>query len=139
MDAWPSVHFGKNSEEKPARSRSFLNLAPGSFGQEGEGKLESSQSIATTTQGHFVVADEEDIKFYNPDCAKCLFSFCPEPGFVVKDVTTDNLDNLYVLFFWRIYIFDNQANKRGILYLKGPFRGISVTVNEEQNVFVLAG
>ena len=46
---------------------------------------------------------------------------------------------LYVIFVWRIYIFDNQANKRGILYLKGPFRGISVTVNEDQNVFVLAG
>ena len=135
FDIWPCINFGRYSTIKPEQDGDFLQLVPWSFGQEGEGKLESPQSITTTTHGDFIVADKDVVKVFNHG-GQFVHSFIPEPGCAAKDVATDHLDSLYVLFSTRIYAFDKQAKRRRVLYLEEGFVGESITINVEQSVFV---
>ena len=135
FNTWPCINFGKDSRIRPERR--LLNLVPWSFaiGQDGEGKWESPQSITTTAHGDFIVADKDVIKVFNHG-GKFVHSFIPESGCVAKDVITEHLDNLYVLFSSRIYVFDKQAKRSRVFYLEEGFDGKSVAVNSEQKVFV---
>ena len=122
FDSWPYM-------------RQDVDIHPWSFGEAGEGKLQCPRSITSTSQGDFIVADKEDIKFFNQR-GEFLYSTNHEAG-CVKDVTTDDLDNLYLLMPSQMHVFDKQAKLRRSFKVGGEYKGISVTVNEDRKVFVL--
>ena len=164
---WSSIDIGEEKVDPLRDSRMISKLrdlnmerccVTWAFGQEGddEHKLKKPADIAFNSRGHFVVADKDgrDVKVFNSS-GKFLYSLAPptvntnqDPLFVPWSVATDSDDNVYVLVRpqkggllvveWRIvYVFDKHGNLVRKFRLRGEFVGWYVTVNEENNVFVL--
>ena len=164
---WSSIDIGEEKVDPLRDSRMISKLrnlnmerccVTWAFGQEGddEHKLKKPADIAFNSRGHFVVADKDgrDVKVFNSS-GKFLYSLAPptvntnqDPLFVPWSVATDSDDNVYVLVRpqkggllvveWRIvYVFDKHGNLVRKFRLRVEFVGWYVTVNEENNVFVL--
>lgn len=95
FDSWPYM-------------RQDVDIHPWSFGEAREGKLQYPRSITSTSQGDFIAADMEDIKFFNQR-GEFLYSTNHEAG-CVKDVTTDDLDNLHLLMPSQMKCLINKPN-----------------------------
>ena len=143
--AWPTVNIGER-EVNPLRDRGIFTgiihsrVLPWSFGQEGEEehKLKRPQSIRTNSKGQFIVADCNNIKLFDSD-GKFLFSCTPRTLGLIKDVAYDQEDNLFVLTTdlpSKVAVFNKEGHRKRCFSLKEG-DGISVTVNENQRVFVL--
>lgn len=159
LETWPLIKIREqnvNLATPRGSNRFHSRILPLSFGQEGEEeqKLTRPQSITTNTTGQFIVADNNRIKVF--DCnGKFLSSFCATtaPEEIIKDVHVAT-DKVFVLTSYYRTIMDHRGRVASITYSSkvtvfdtgdNPqtfdvwpnFTGISVTVNENQRVFVL--
>lgn len=151
VEAWPRIKIREQNVNLaiPKGDNCFhSHVLPLSYGQEGEEeqKLTWPQSITTNTTGQFIVADNNRIKVF--DCnGKSLFSFCAttEVEDIIKDVHVAT-DNVFVLTIsYKTFRFPSSKvtvyDEEGHLYQSSDVwpnsSGISVTVNENQRVFVL--
>ena len=167
---WPCVNtkrrraFGVGEKVDPLRDSRVTNalrelrmehccVTPWSFGQEGEeeNRLKDSRGIVTSTEGEFIIADQEDhnIKVFDRG-GKFKHSFCPLPvdeltNIHVRDLAIDKNDCLYVLvkvrdLAWakenRVVMFEKSGKRhKGFLLRKG-FSGRNLTVNDNNKVLV---
>ena len=106
---------------------------PSSFGQEGEEehKLKSQRGIAANSSGQFIVGDINKVKMFYPTGHFIQHFSLPnddvETNLFIRDVATDNKDNIYVLVECEktgskefvVYKFNNTAD----LHHKFPVRG----------------
>ena len=106
---------------------------PWSFGQEGEEehKLKRPPGIATNSSGQFIVGDINEVKMFDPTGQFIKHFSLPnddaETKLYIRDVATDNKDNIYVLVKCKkktgskefvVYEFSNTAD----LHHKFPVR-----------------
>ena len=153
FDTWPCINIGKkevNPLIQQGASHFCSSVRPWSFGQKGEEehKIKHPQSITTNTQGQYIVAEYDCIKVF--DCGG-NFVYCLTISdellrlvggtILLKDVATDHQDNVYVLanstLCSRIHVFDKHGNKCRHFDLRGIIEGKLVTVDRNENVFVL--
>ena len=144
FDTWPGVtekkiNLIKNDDK--VETWSF------SFGHEGKGKQKLAwppKSIATNTQGEFIIAEKSypDLKVFNQDGK--ILTLLPVDSYSIVKVVTDHLDNIYVLNRSHVNVIYSQPPKHQlkrcrVFYLhKFPtFEGVSLTVNKKKDIFAL--
>ena len=142
--SWPAVDIGEGRVD-PLRDERVAEVlckqgmehclvTPWSFGQEGkeEHKLKDPTGIATNSSGQFIVGDEGDngVKVFDPSGQFIQHLSLPNDDVKTKlhirDVATDNKDNIYVLGYEKktgsegfvVYEFSNTAD----LHHKFPVR-----------------
>ena len=141
---WPAVDIGEDKVDplrdgrvaKVLRKQGMEHclVTPWSFGQEGkeEHKLKNPTGIATNSSGQFIVGDEgdSDLKMFDPSGQFIQYLRLPNDDvktkLYIRDVTTDNKDNIYVLGCEKktgseefvVYEFSNTAD----LHHKFPVR-----------------
>ena len=145
FDNWPGVTEKKiNLIKDDVEVETWLF----SFGHEGKGedKLDcTSKSIATNTQGDFIISETSftnRLKVFNQNG-----KFTPNPDFpflrpyeIIVDIVTDHLDNIYVLFKSKVQVISSQPPKhRLFLHWQGRslFEGLSLAVNKKEDIFAL--
>ena len=142
---WPAVDIGEDKVDplRDGRVAKVLSkqgmehclVTPWSFGQEGkeEHKLKNPRGIATNSSGQFIVGDygDNDVKMFDPSGQFIQYLRLPNDDvktkLYIRDVTTDNKDNIYVLGYeeetgsegFVVYEFSNTAD----LHHKFPVRG----------------
>ena len=142
---WPAVDIGEDKVDplRDGRVAKVLSkqgmehclVTPWSFGQEGkeEHKLKNPRGIATNSSGQFIVGDygDNDVKMFDPSGQFIQYLRLPNDDvktkLYIRDVTTDNKDNIYVLVKYEkkgrsvgfvVYEFSNTAD----LHHKFPVR-----------------
>ena len=147
FDNWPGVTEKKINlikDDDKVETWSF------SFGHKGKGKQRLDcppKSIATNTQGDFIIAETgyPDLKVFNQDGKLWTllrtvptFPILSRHGSIVE-VVTDHLDNVYVLFKSEVYVIYSQSPKQSSFQLQdwNVFEGLSLTVNKKEDIFVL--
>lgn len=154
---WPCVDTGEEQVDplRDARVAEILrkqdmvhSFVPSSLGRAGarEQRVSLPRSIASTTQGHYIVGDigDRNVKAFDRS-GKYLYSLeCPgtdEHGSRnVVDVATDQEANVYVLVSRRneseVYVFNRDGQYQRQFELNNGFRCHKVTV-EDSMVLVL--
>ena len=154
---WPCVILGEEQLD-PLRDVRVVKMmrklhkqqscALWSFGQEEGHRLTSPQSIAATTRGQFVVADNLncELKVYDSK-GKCLSHFPllgnddKEAVVGVRSVATDQNDRMYILVDSRpantVYVLSDTQTNRNCFSLEERLRGRSLTGNNNNQVLVL--
>ena len=112
---WPAVDIGEDKVDplRDGRVAKVLSkqgmehclVTPWSFGQEGkeEHKLKNPTGIATNSSGQFIVGDysDNDVKVFDPSGQFIQHFSLPNDDvktkLYIRDVATDNKDNIYVL------------------------------------------
>ena len=120
-----------------------------SFGQEEGLKLKGPLSIAANTREQFVVADKIncELKVYD-NKGTCLSHWSPlskndKAASVVKvrSVATDQNDRIYILVDSRpantVYVFSDTQTNRNCCSLEKRLKGLSLAVNNQNEVLVL--
>lgn len=144
FDNWPGVTEKKINlikDDDKVETWSF------SFGHKGKGKQRldcPTQSIATNSQGDFIIAESSfsNLKVFNQD-GKLWKLLTPDPAFSlhgpIVDVVTDHLDNVYVLFKSEVHVIYSQPPMHRTFYLKewDMYKGLSLTVNKKGDIFAL--
>ena len=143
---WPAVDIGEDKVD-PVRDRRVAQVlskqgmehccvTPWSFGQEGgeKHKLKVAFGIATNSSGQLIVGDSNEVKMFDPNGHFIQHFSLPnddiETKFHIRDVATDNKDNIYVLVTCKkkktelstelfVYKFNNTAD----LHHKFPVSG----------------
>ena len=147
FDNWPGVTEKKiNLIKDDDKVETWLF----SFGHKGKGKQRLDcppQSIATNTQGDFIIAETDypDLKVFNQDGKLWkLLRTVPtfpilSPHASIVEVVTDHLDNVYVLFESEVHVIYSQSAKHRTFHLQewNVFEGLSLTVNKKEDIFVL--
>lgn len=142
LEAWPCV----NIEEKKVNPSTRLGenffqscVFPRSFGQKGEEdhRLKRPHGITTNSKSQFIVADNSAIKMF--DCSGKFMLSLSSVFDGIGDVATDRDDNIYAMTFSSLIIVFDKEGKLDRFFGVRPieYRGISVTVNGNQKVFVL--
>lgn len=147
FDNWPEVTERKINVIKNDYKVETWSF---SFGHEGKGKQKLDcppKSIATSTQGDFIIAERScfNLKVFNQDGKlRNLLELVPAfPTFPlhgpIVDVVTDHLDNVYVLFKSEVHVIYSQPPKHRTFHLQewNVFEGLSLTVNKKEDIFVL--
>ena len=152
---WPALNIREADPLRDGRVAEVLRkqgmghcYVPWSFGQEGEEEhnLKNPLGIATNSSGQFIVGDINEVKMFDPT-GQFIRHFSisnndVETKLHIRDVATDNKDNVYVLVEWEkksgsvAYEFSNTAD----LHHKFPVRGVfcnGLTVNNNK-VLVLS-
>ena len=137
---WPPVDIGEDKVD-PLRDGRLANVlreqgmehcyvTPWSFGQEGEEehRLKKPLGIATNSSGQFIVGDINEVKMFDPTGQFIQHFILPnddvQTELYIRDVATDNKDNIYVLVAncksqeFVVYEFSNVAD----LHHKFPVR-----------------
>ena len=144
FDTWPGVtekkiNLIKNDDK--VETWSF------SFGHEGKGKQKLAwppKSIATNTQGEFIIAEKSypDLKVFNQDGK--ILTLLPVDSYSIVKVVTDHLDNIYVLNRSHVNVIYSQPPKHQLkrcrvfcLHKFPTFEGVSLTVNKKKDIFAL--
>ena len=153
----PGVHIGKELIDplrdlkvaEVLRRRGMKDVsALWSFGESGDGKVKFPQSIATNTQGDFIVADSGDIKIKVFDSGgNFRYSFryvLNDDKHETIDLDTDEAGNMYLLVtvneMYEVYVFDKHGNWQLNFPLKEASKGRAVAVDRGTgNVLVLEG
>ena len=111
---WPAVDIGEDKVD-PVRDRRIAKVlnkqgmghccvTPWSFGQEGEEehKLKNPRGIARNSNGQFIVGDINKVKMFDPTGQFMQHFSLPnddvETELYIRDVATDNKDNIYM--YW---------------------------------------
>lgn len=119
-----------------------------SFGQKGDERLKFPQSIATNTQGNFIVADSGDrkIKVFDRSGNFLYFFRCvlTDDKHETLDLDTDGVGNMYLLVIengmYNVYAFDKHGNWQWNFPLKKTSKGRALAVESKTgNVLVLEG
>lgn len=158
---WPTINHGKEEIDPlrdPRLRETLQNQDMGhcsviwSFGQEGEKeqhRLKLPCSIATNSQGQFLVVDVTATKVFHSS-GKFVYSLClaTDDKFesVTVDIDTDRNDNLYLLvsmanegykrqkdFWYEVYVFDKDGNLCFIFPLRKKSKGRKLTVNSTRD------
>ena len=143
FDNWPGVTEKKINlikDDNKVETWSF------SFGHEGKGKQRLDcppKSIATNTQGDFIIAERSypDLKVFNQDGT--FWTLLPVDSYSIVKVVTDHLDNIYVLNRSHVNVIYSQPNKHQLkrrmfhLHKFNKFEGLSLTVNKKKDIFAL--
>ena len=133
---WPALNIGEVDPLRDGRVAKVLRkqemehcYVPWSFGHEGEEehKLKNPGGIATNSSGQFIVGDIIEVKMFDPTGQFIQHFILPnddvEAKLGIRDVVTDNKDNIYVLVQCIkktvVYEFSNTAD----LHHKFPVRG----------------
>ena len=122
-------------------------VTPCSFGQEGEEEhmLKIPCGIATNSSGQFIVGDINEIKMFDPNGHFIQHLSLPndevETKLYIRDVATDNKDNIYVLVKcakktasekFVVYEFSNTADLHHKFPVRGEYWVIGLTVTNSK-------
>ena len=144
LSNWPCVIMGEEKVD-PLRDERVAEVlrrqgmehccvTPWSFGQEDEEehKLKDPRGIATNSSGQLIVGESNEVKMFDPNGQFIQHFSLPnddvETELYIRDVATDNKDNIYVLVRCKkktgseefvVYKFSNTAD----LHHKFPVRG----------------
>ena len=152
----PAVDIGEEKVD-PLRDRRVAKVlreqgmehccvTPWSFGQEGEEehKLKNPRGIATNSSGQFIVGDITEVNNFDPTGQFIrhfsLLNDDVETKLAIRDVATDNKDNIYILVIcWKktgseefvVYEFSNTADLHHKFPVRGEFRSRLTVTNSK--------
>lgn len=156
---WPCIAVGDDRID-PLHDRTMEHCClTWSFGQKGEEehKLKFAWSIASNSQGQFIVGDRVDrnikVFYESGELQYCLYPFVDEVQseyeHEIWNVACDQQDNIYVLALKRnhdgdanlseVFVFNKYAHLTHKFALTEGFRGYSLTVDEFSRVLVTGG